>query len=229
MSTSTDYLPGIQSEFLEWNQNLYDKLTAAPADYGTTADAVVPFATAFEAYKAAYLIAEDPNTRTKPSVQDKQTKKKALVEQIRPLVQTLQNSPVMTDAKRDQLQIPVRDRQPSPVPPPEEMPKLNVKRVEGNVIFLQLLNQNDDKKRPVGVKQVFVYSFIGANPSGDLQSWRFEGASTRLDPNFVLPETIAPNTQVWVTAQWVNGKGQTGPACAPVETWTNRSGLQQAA
>lgn len=229
MSTNTNYWPLPQSEFLEWTQNLYDELTAAPTNFGTTGDAIIPFATAFEGYKAAYAVAEKPETRTPPAIQTKQDRKTDLTKAIRPLVKTLQASPAMDDTKRELLGLPIPDRNPTPIPQPSEMPKLSIKRVEGNAIFVQLLNQNDDKKRPTGAKQAFIYAWLGENPSGDLKAWRFEGATTRLDPNFILPDSVAPNTEVWVTAQWVNGKAQTGPACAPVQTWTNRSGLQNAA
>ena len=224
-----DYLPAAQGPLLSWSQNLYYKLTAAPADFGATPEEVAPFATAQEAFKAAMATTNNPSTRTGPATQEKNLKKKAMIETIRPLVAAIQASPVMTDTKRDELQIPIRDDQPTPVPVPAEMPVLNVTSVSGRLINLQLLNKDMEKRRPTGAKQVYLYWFAGPNPSENLQAWRFEGSSTLLNPQIVVNEDVVPGTKIWLTAQWVNPTGRTGPACAPVESYTNHSGLSAAA
>ena len=40
----------------------------------------------------------------------------------------------------------------------------------------------------------------------------------------LFPESVAPGTQVWLTAVWFNERKQMGPACAPVGAQINFGG-----
>jgi len=224
------YIPQREPELLEWSNNLAAQLTADPAAYGQTVESLADFTAAQTAFAAAYATANDPTTRTKANIAEKNTKKTEMLQVIRPLVQTLQNWSGMTNQKRDILEIPVRDYEPTPIGPPEVMPVLRVAAVNGRVLDLELRREDGTTKRkPQGVRGCWLYTHVGENPPTDLQAWKFEGGSTKSNPQIVFPETVAPGTQVWVTALWVNPTDQPGPACAPVKTHINFNGLNQAA
>lgn len=224
------YIPTREADLLSWSQNLYDKLTATPADYGLTAEQVVPFAAAQEAFKAAYAAAIDPATRTTPIIADKNTKKKAMIEDARLLVSVLQGWPEMTDQKRETLEIPVRDYDPTPIGPPTEMPVLRIAAVNGPVLDLELRQEDgENKRKPDGVRGVWIYTHVGDNPPAELTAWQFRGGSTKSNPQVVFDETVAPGTRVWVTAQWVSPTDRPGPACAPQQTRISYQGLSEAA
>lgn len=224
------YIPARDAELSEWAQNLYDRLAVAPENYGVNADQVAPFATAQEAFKAAYAVTSNPATRTTPAIATKNDRKAEMIAAARLLVGTIQSWPAMTDAKRDELQIPVRDNEPTPIGPPTEMPVLRVAAVNGQVVDLEVRREDGQTKRkPVGVRAVWLYSHTGENPPTDLKQWDFRGGSTKYNPQIVFAETATPGTEVWVTALWVNPTDQPGPACAPVKTHINFVGLNQAA
>ena len=231
MASGKHFIPSREADLLAWSQNLYDLLTAidAPASYGITADQVAPFATAQEAFKAAYAAATTPATRTPPSIATKNTAKKAMIASVRPLVAALQVSAAMNDAKRRTLEIPVRDREPSPVPPPTQMPRLTVTSVTGRVLNLDIRDEEGKKQKAPGATGLWLYSFVGENPSGDLTQWRFNGGSGKWNPQIAFPETVAPGTPVYVTALWINHKQQPGPACAPVKAHIGFAGLNNVA
>jgi hypothetical protein len=232
-----NYIPSREADLLNWSQNLYDKLTVTPADFGLTAEQVAPFATAQEAFKADYAKVLDPATKTKVTVAAKNQSKKAMLTIVRPLVQTIQNWPGMTNAKRDELEITVPDREPSSIGAPEEMPVLRIASVNGRVLDLEVRRTDGTTKRkPAGVRAVWLRTFVGApgsdpaaTPPQVLDQYEFRGESTKSNPQIVFPPDVAPGTPVWVTAQWVNPTGQPGPACAPVKAHISFQGLSEAA
>lgn len=224
-----NYLPTTESALSAFCANLSSKLSDAPTDYGQTVESAAAYAAVYDTFAAAYAIATDPDTRTSPAVQTKNTAKRALIAATRPLVQTLQNWPGMTNSKREQLEIPLRDTEPTPIPMPGEMPRLEVMSVAGRLFEIQLMDEKGDKRWPAGVRAANLFSHVGPNPPGDLTQWKFEGGVTRLNPQVIVPESVAPGTEVYFTALWVNPRLQPGPACAPVMDYTNHSGLSQAA
>ncbi|MEM6457916.1 MAG: hypothetical protein AAF710_00830 [Planctomycetota bacterium] len=233
---SKNYVPRQENLLAKWAANLSNKLSADPTAYGVTAEQAGELAGAVGSFGALYAQATDPDTRTKPNIAAKNTAKKQMLATIRPLVQTIQNWPGMTNAKRDLLRIPVRDENPSPIGPPEVMPILRVADVTGRVLDLEVRSLTDSgnsatetKRKPAGVRGVILYSYVGENPATDLRQWQYEGASTKSNPQIVMPETLAAGTAVWVTAAWMNPTDQQGPACAPVKTHIGFQGLSQAA
>ncbi|CAN0458816.1 unnamed protein product, partial [Ectocarpus fasciculatus] len=147
----TSYLPLKQADLLEFSQNLFDRLEANPESFGTSAEGIAPFAVAFNAFKAAYALMLNPATKNKVTVADKDEKKAAMIAAIRQLVASLQASPVMTNAKREELRITARGNEPTPIGPPQEMPVLRVEEVSGRVMDLEVLNLENQKRKPAGV------------------------------------------------------------------------------
>lgn len=230
----TNYIPTREPELVPWVNNLNEKLADEPGDYGQTADSIAPFVAAHGAFVAAYAKANDPSTRTSANIADKNTKKKAMLDAVRPLVQTIQNWPGMTNQKRDLLEIPVRDQDPTPIGPPEEMPILRVARVTGRVLDLEVRSvtpngNKETRRKPVGVRAVWLRTHVGENPPAVLDQWQFRGGSTKSNPQIVFGPEVAPGTPVWVTAQWVNPTDVPGPACAPVKAHISFQGLSEAA
>lgn len=224
-----NYIPARESELITWVTNLATQLSTSSDDYGMTADQVHGYQIVQQNFMATYNTAQNPLTRSKPYITAKNEAKKILLDATRPLVQTLQNYSGMTDEKRDLLEIPVRDNQPTPVNVPTEMPNVKIEAVNGQVMNLELKRDDGSKRKPVGVRSAWLYTFVGDTPPSDLKDWRFEGGTTRNDPQIIFPQSVTPGTVVWVTALWINPTEQAGPACAPVKSHINYVGLNQAA
>ena len=224
------YIPTREAQLRDFAQNLTDRLTAMGADYGVTAEQILPFVEAYNTFVARYAITSNPATKTKPAVAAKNDAKAEMVRQIRLLVSVLQGWPAMTNAKRDELRIPVRDDQPTPIDPPTEMPVLRIAGVYGSVMDLEVRRADGETKRkPAGVRGVWLYSFVGDNPPAQLTAWQFRGGSTKHNPQIVFEPEVVPGTKVWVTALWVNPTDRPGPACAPLSARINYQGLNEAA
>jgi hypothetical protein len=227
--SGTNYLPTRQEELATWTSKFYTAMEANTAACNMTPELLTAYEAAQTAYADALAVATTPATRTPTAIETKDGLKAELVALTRRYVNICQASPLMTNPIRVDLQIPVRDTEPTPVPVPGEMPKLSVKMVRGNRLYLELLNQDNEKRKPVGARSAWLYSWVGESPSPDLTQWEFRGETTRSDPELDFPLSVGPDTEVWVAALWVNPTGKPGPACAPVKEYTNRVGMNQAA
>lgn len=224
-----NYLPTREADLLGWSNNFATKLVGGPADYGITQADATNYQALQTAFAMTYAAATNPNTRNKPSIAAKNTAKQSMIEATRSLVQIIQYGPEITNMKREELDIPIRDNEPTPIGLPTEMPRLSVTRVTGAVLELEILNQENQRRKPAGVRTAWIYTYVGPAPSPDLKLWRFEGGSTRSNPTIEFPESVTAGTEVWITALWVNPTDQPGPACAPVKAHINFDGLNQAA
>lgn len=221
------YIPARLENYESFARNLYDKLTADAAAYGTTDDAIIPFAAAYEVFAAAFAKANDPATRTRPVIAGRDTARDQLTEQIRPLVATLQASPVMTDEKREELEITIRDNTPTPVPVPTEQPKLLIEPPLATTIHFKVANADGKRARPEGATGTLVYTYLGDVAPTDTTQWQFRGLSTKYKNELSFPADTPPGSRVFLSACWVNRRGETGPLSHPINFNLPGGGLQQ--
>ncbi|MEM7576725.1 MAG: hypothetical protein AAF328_04540 [Planctomycetota bacterium] len=224
-----NFIPSREDQLAIWTGLVYSKLTENPTDFGVTEDQVIPFATAQEAFAAAFALTSDPATKTKITVADKNTKKEAMIAAVRPLIQTIQNSPVMTDAKREELEIPVRDRTPTPVPAPGSAPIIEVTKIDGRTLHLKFKSAEGGRGKAEYAQGLTIFSHVGSEPPADIGTWKFEGSVTTTETKVVFPTSVAPGSQVWLTAFWFNRKAESGPAATPIAAGIGYGGLSQAA
>ena len=120
---------------------------------------------------------------------------------------------------------------PSPVPAPSSAPQLEIGVVSGYTVKIKLHDSTSGSKRgkPAGVTGASVFSFAGATPPTDISNWKFEGNTTKTAVDVAFANTLAGGSQVWLTAFWFNAKSQSGPACAPVNTFLQGGSVSMAA
>ena len=116
--------------------------------------------------------------------------------------------------------------QPSPIPAPNFAPRLTVVSVDGRLVKVRLSDPaNPTRGRiPGGVNGAIVMSHVGPTAPSDPSAYRMEGPTSRTSVDILFPESVAPGTQVWLTAVWFNERKQMGPACSPVGTHINYGG-----
>ena len=222
----SSYIPSKLEDYESFARNLSTKLQADPTVYGMTIEGIAAFSGAYSVYAAAYATAQDPATRTKPAIAARNTAQRALTAQIRPLVATMQASPVMTDQKRDELRIPIRDYTPTVSPIPATSPKVIVRSVAGRLIELQLKEDGTERRgKPEGVRSAWLYSYVGEDQP-TFEAMSFRGEVGRTYAQLVMPADVVTGSKVWVSACWVNPAGKPGAVSLPVFTWTNHGAMQ---
>jgi hypothetical protein len=194
------------------------KLTAAPTSFGCTTTDATNLATATDGYVVA-LAACDPAIRTRPAVVLKNTKKLELNNLIRQLALKIQGTPTVTDAQKAEIGLSIQNV-PTPIPPPAFAPAVDVVSVVGRTVRLRIHDSQESRRgKPAFVAGAMVFSYVGTEAPADPAAWKGEGITTRTGFEIAFPSDVASGAQVWIVAQWYNGKAQTGPASTPITTY----------
>ena len=212
------FFPSTDSALLAWSLNFSTLISATPTAYGLTAAQATAYATLHTAYGTA-LAACDPSTRTKAAVSNKNVARTNLKNSARLLANLINGTASVTNAQKITLGLNVRAT-PSPIPQPSTAPGLSVRSVSGWTVKIKLSDTGSSAKRgkPPGVSAGSVFSYVGATAPSDISSWKFEGNTGKTLVDVAFASTLAPGTQVWLTAYWFNGRKQSGPATSPVST-----------
>lgn len=216
MARFTSYLPNRDADLLDWSLAASALITATPTAFGLTALIATGFSTATTDFQTS-LAACAKGVRNAAAVTTKNEKKQALKENIRAWVAIVDGTATVTDAQRQELGLTVRSG-PTPVPPPATEPVLQVKQVNGRTVTIRLRQQLTGSLRgkPGNSVGAIIYSFVGAAPPVGTDGWKVEGQTGKTVFNVSFDGSLAPGTTVWLTAQWIGTRLETGPASAPV-------------
>jgi hypothetical protein len=214
---------------VDWSTNADTRLTASPATYGTTAAVATQYTAVHDPFVTAYnnlVAARSAGTRSQALTAIKDAAKLALLDFARPLYKTIQANTDVTDAAKIELGIVVPDTTNTPQPVPGFAPGLDIVAVNGGLLKVRLFDPaHPTRKRiPDGVNGATIMSFVGPTAPADPGAYKYEGSTSRTTVDILFPETVAPGTQVWLTAFFFNERKQNGPACAPVGAVINYGG-----
>lgn len=212
------FLPSRDSLLLAWSSNFSTQISATPTAFGLTAAQATAYAALHTAYSTAYTAAIDPATRTKANISTKNVAKKSLRTSAQDLAKIANAFPTITNAQRILLGLTPRSGTITPVNPPTEAPVMEIVSTNGRTIKLRLHSQST-KSKPAGVKGASLFSFVGATPPADIDSWKFEGSTTRTHFEMSFSSSTPAGSQVFLTAFWFNPRSQSGPACTPVSAY----------
>lgn len=215
-----DYIPRRDAEFLQWSRVFSETISADPTSFGLTAAQAAEYASLHNAYADAFQTSFEPATRTAPAIVVKNETRSDAEAYARLLVRIVQATPIVTDEQRSALSITVRDRNPSPVPRPNEAPHAFVDLVRGSTVRVRLRSEESPRRsKPEGVAGAMIYSFVGDTPPDEIHDWAFNGATTRTTTEITFGDGIQPGARVWITACWFNPRAQRGPAAQPASTY----------
>lgn len=211
------YPPGREADLITAAQTFIDVATVNPPTYSLTAAQLTTLDGKLTDFKTKWDVCQVPGTKTRVAVQQKDASKADLVFNLRSLVKVVQNAPTTTNALRAALGIPERDFEPTPIPVPGSAPILTVKKVWGRQITCRLESAvSEGRALPPGVYGALIYSYVGEEPATDTQVWSNQGVVTRTTFVVQFPTSVPAGAKVWLTAAWINPRGQTGVACTPV-------------
>lgn len=215
---SRDYIPSQEARLVTWSTNLKLKTAADAVAYGLTVAMATAYGLKHDAFVAAYQLANDPETRSPSNIKGKDLAKATLIQAARQIARLVQASPV-TDQQREELGLPVRDAEPTPVGPPAQPPLVTLVSASGRTIRIRLQDPLAPTRRgkPAGVAGAAVFSFVGETPPPTLADWRFEGNTSRTTVDVAFPASVPNWSKVWIAARWFTARLQDGPASAFLE------------
>lgn len=213
-----------------WSTNFDTRITTSPATFGLTPGQASLYSELHGSFIDAYnamTSARESGTRSRAQTADKDAAKAALLRYARQLYSFVQANTVVTDANKILLGIHVRDRQPTPIPPPSVRPGMDLVSVVARTVTVHIHDSASSTKRskPTGAVSAWVYTYVGAEYPSDPTAWQFQGAFNKPEAKIVFPNTVAGGAQVWVCAAWVNRRGESGPVSVPITTNIQGGGM----
>jgi hypothetical protein len=61
-----------------------------------------------------------------------------------------------------------------------------------------------------------IFSYVGEEPPADQRAYRFECFASRTTAQILFPNDVPSGATVWLSARWVNARGETSPASPPL-------------
>lgn len=212
------YIPAQDSLFDLWLLNFSTLLTANPALYGLTAGNATAVALSNTNWHAAYLLAIDPPTRTKPSVAAKDAARSDALAVVRPFAIQIRNNAGVANIDKLNLGLTVPDLTPTLIPAPTSAPALTIL---GATVGQHTVHYTDGDsptqrgKKPFGVIQLQLFVAVGVAPTSDPADARFYGAFTKnpiaVNYDFADRGKVATVFGRWVTRSGPFGVAQVGP------------------
>ena len=203
-----------------WTGQFIETFGNSPEAFGGTADQAAQYVTTRNRFVSLVNAVENPNTATKPARVARDEARRTLENATRMLVDVIQAWPQMTDEKRAELDITIRDRKPTRKPRPKMAPLVQLVSQSGRTINIKLLDSTDPERRgrPVDVAGTSLLSYVGDLPPADLSGWTFEGNTTKTKESITFPVGTPPGAKVWVCAVFYNTRAETGPVSEPTAT-----------
>jgi hypothetical protein len=206
------YIPNKEADLVNWANNFSTLITAAPSTYGLVSGDAVAIAAVVDAYDAAYALAIDPPTRTKPTVAAKDAARQAMLDVVRGYAIQIRNNAGVTNEDKADLGLTLPDPTPTPVPPPNTSPILSIPFATPLQLTLRFADQNtpDKRAKPPQITGLEVRAVASATVVADPAAIPFYGIATR-QPFALNFDSSDAGKQAYVAGRWLNSKGQAGP------------------
>jgi hypothetical protein len=224
---STPYPPAAEADLITAATTFHDVANVAPSTYALTAAQLTSLQTKLTLFVSKWDVCQNPGTRTVVATQEKNAAKIDLVSYLRALVRIVQNAITTTNVMRTALGIPLRADVVSPIPVPPWAPELVVRKVWGHQITCRIESPvSEGRGWPPGVYGAQIYTLVAPEPSTDTEQYVPQGLVTRTNFVIQMPDSVPAGSKVWITAQFVNPRGQAGVACTPVLSGVGYEGAE---
>jgi len=211
-----DYIPGGDSELLEFADNFITKTDGNEADYGLTAADTTEVKALRLTFAGSYADNNSKQTTAKSARKQKDADRKPLVSKLRESSQVVQEHPKTTDAMREGLNLPIQDKESSNIGEPATVP---VAEIDTSVKLrheISFYNEGSESKgKPDGVEGCQIWCKIGGDATMNEDDYRYLATDTG-SPYLVVHKAENIGKQAHYLLRWVNAKGEPGPWSAPL-------------
>ncbi|MDR3180946.1 MAG: hypothetical protein LBT61_03340 [Prevotellaceae bacterium] len=205
-------IPSNDRSFLTWLLNLLNYIAAGGLSRFRIPDEPYNKVSAEAAdFEAKLKVADEPDTRTKASVQAKTTARKLVEKDVRQFVKEfLASNSLVTDADRDNMGIPIHSTTRHPAQVAGLPPYITVSVDGPRRLRFDFGEASSSKVKPAGQHGVEIAWVVSdempASYSGLIRS-SFD-THTPLILSFDLPDA---GKRIWFAARWENTRGEKGP------------------
>ncbi len=214
---SDNFIPRQDHLALAWMQNLAARFTANPGLYFVTPADALTVTNAVQLFATALTIATEPGTRTRPTINAKDTARNAAEQVCRQFAILCKYNAGITD--EDKIDAGIRPVNPDrdPIDCPQTSPIVNVQAATPGSHTLRVTDSLEPEKRgkPFGASDCLLFCTIGEEPATNPDDAKFIGKFTK---NPISVEFSAgDNTKIATYfAKWSSRKGEVGPWSLPI-------------
>lgn len=156
------YIPTKNSLFRAWIINFSALLTAAPATYGLTAPDAVIVDGVTDTFVAADTLANNPATRTAPTIAARDAARAAAEFVVRPYAVGISLAASVANEDKIAIGVTVRSTTPTPIPAPVVAPSIELLAARPLVQDLQIRQPGStSKSKPAGCIAIEVARSVG--------------------------------------------------------------------
>jgi len=208
--------PEVDGDLIPWSLNFSTRITATPTVFDLTASDATAYAALHADFVARAATAENPGTRTKANVQEKNLSKRALLAKARQFAKIIKANPDLTDGQLTLLGLAVRDVIPTPAPIPTSRPLLVVDPFGNLDLRDETTPLRRGKPRQVFGSVVFAAILPAGSPAPETPAQaHYAGVATK--SKFNVPVTSEDGGKMlYVMARYINSRGEAGPVSAVV-------------
>jgi hypothetical protein len=210
--SSKDFIPRSDATFHVWQGTLLTKAEAAAPQLGIPPTAFTALREKQARWAAAFAAAEDPETRTKASVKEKQEAREDYEAALREFIRAyLTYNPALTDADRENFGLPVHDTKPTPAPPVNSRPEVEVGFAEIQKHTLTVRDTGRKKAgKPAHAAGFEIWRKVGGDAPATDADWQLVAQAPR-SPHDLNYNEAESGLRVYYRVRWVNTRGVPGP------------------
>jgi hypothetical protein len=208
----TDFVPAPDAAFNLWQNNLLNKAQAAEPRLNIPPHIIMELHPKQDRWTAAFNTAEDPQTRTKATVKEKQEARKGYEAALREFIKAwLAYNPEMSDADRENFGLPVHDTKPTPAPDIGSRPELEVdfKQIQKHILMVRDTEAKSAGK-PAHVAGFEIWRKVGDPAPTTEADWQLVAQAPH-SPHALNYSEAESGLRVYYRVRWVNTRGVPGP------------------
>ncbi len=225
MPAAPPYIPEPQADFNNWANNFATVINTAPAQYGLSSADSATISAAVGNWSTAYSAVTSPTTKTKTTVQAKDTARAQALAVLRPYAQQIANNAGVATSDKLAVGVNPRTSKPTPITTPNTFPALALQSQAPRTAVLRYRDSAASvsvKAKPYGVTQCQVFGMTSATPVTDQDALPMIATPTKSP--FTLNFTAAQaGLQMYVAARWAIRTGDYGP-WSPIVSFTVTNG-----
>jgi len=210
-----NFLPATDTGLEQFTGNFGRIISANAALFGLTDAQVEGYETLQQTFGVRLTAAVDPATRGKRSVFLKDETRKELVSLTRKYAKQINNLVSVTNDQRQELGITIASGSRTPVPVPGVRPFIEVIKVEGRTVTIDLRQSKTKRGKPTKVAGATVFTYTGAIAPLTSDPWKFVTNTTKTLVEIPFGPSSMGET-VWIAAFWSNSRDESGPASTPI-------------
>ena len=205
-------MPSADGDFSAFANNVVTTVSADPATYGLTPEAIAELTEKVNAWDASYAEKVSQQESAKAATISKDQARYEAAEVIRALNKQIQGDRKVSDAKKADAGFPVYKSTKTPKPIPTKAPIAKIEACAVREHFLRFSDSIDphSRMRPDGVTGVEIWVYCGAEVPVDDDQYQMYATSTRMNATVNFNADQAGKT-AYYHFRFVNSRGQVGP------------------